>query len=190
MQNIEGETLDDYLDYLDDINNKVSNSNELILNIIFQLIYALFILNYEWKIIHNDLHFGNIQIKKLDKSRDIIIKFNSIQYNFKTNYQMGIYDYDRSFIEGIPNNYISLNNPNKIDNVGGFENAQIDKDLNQSFIYDNKSVLYRDLLYVLIQIFLFYRNLLNPLKNLPDFIPTIKNIATKVSQMYKTSEYK
>ena len=84
-------------DYKDlDIYPAINPKKELI-NIIFELIYGLYLLNKYFRIQHNDLHFNNVIIKKINPiNKNFIIGNTSIKK--KSNIRVAIYDYDKSSI--------------------------------------------------------------------------------------------
>ena len=81
---IEGVTLDDHIKRMLNplfnqhgilTNDKLAINN--FINILFELIYGLYILNNRLNIIHNDIHFGNIIFKEIP-DREKIYTINNI----------------------------------------------------------------------------------------------------------------
>ena len=79
-------------------------------NIIFQIMIACYSL-YLSKTTHNDLHSGNIMVRKLKKPTKILYIVNGQKYLLKISYLVYIYDFDRSYSEKIgKNNVLSIYN--------------------------------------------------------------------------------
>jgi hypothetical protein len=66
------------------------------INLFFELFYSIYILNHYLKIEHNDLHLGNIMIKK--EVNPIKKKFiiGNLKIEKKSNWRIAIYDFDKS----------------------------------------------------------------------------------------------
>jgi len=79
-------------------------SEQSILNIIFQILYSIYILNHKLGIIHNDFHFDNIFIKKLKNPIKEIIEFEGKTYEYNKHYDLIIYDFDCSTKLSYPKN--------------------------------------------------------------------------------------
>lgn len=92
----------------DDLSSNILSVNDRAA-IIFQCLNALLILDY-YKIMHYDLHMGNILVQKL--SDPICLTFNIFgnQVSFSTTYIPKFFDWDRGFIESLGENP-SLNTP-------------------------------------------------------------------------------
>ena len=58
------------------------------------------------KMMHNDLHFGNIFIEKLNEVETITYIINNKLYILNTQYKIYIYDFDRSFAVSLGNNVL------------------------------------------------------------------------------------
>jgi hypothetical protein len=73
----------------------LSNEN-MITNMLFEISYGYYLLNYKLKILHNDNHFGNILVKTdMDESEcDYII--DNVEYSRRKNFRICIYDFDNS----------------------------------------------------------------------------------------------
>jgi hypothetical protein len=90
---------------------EIIQENEInVLLLLFLLFYGIYILNHEFKIIHNDLHFENIFLNRLQhpethERQSILLRLNYEGQNFtlNTKYILSIYDYDMSIIESYRN---------------------------------------------------------------------------------------
>lgn len=71
--------------------------------IFFLIIYALYIMS-EFKIVHNDLHSGNILLVYTENPRSIGIRVFDTSFKIETNYVPIIYDWDFSFIQDLGRN--------------------------------------------------------------------------------------
>jgi len=78
----------------------VDNFMELYLPILFQILYCLCVLNVH-KIMHNDLHSGNILISTLDKKVKLKYKVSGVNFEIKTQHIVYIFDWDRAYIESL-----------------------------------------------------------------------------------------
>ena len=99
----EGVKLYDFMmeDYRD---MEKTEKHNVMTQILIQMSYTLHIFEKN-KFMHNDLHFGNIFITKLDKPIDynIILPESGKEYTHKISYLLKIYDFDRSsFNNGKP----------------------------------------------------------------------------------------
>jgi hypothetical protein len=85
-----------YLYVISDTHPGRDTRKELI-NIIFELIYGLYLLNKYFRIEHNDLHFNNVIIKERNLiDKNFIIGKTTIKK--RSNIRLAIYDFDRSRI--------------------------------------------------------------------------------------------
>ena len=98
-ENIEGLSLYDYL-MIEPYDFKV------FIELIFELLYGIYLMNIKLKIRHNDLHFNNIIIKKLDFPIRQIYKINNKKYTRMKNFQVCIYDFDNSYLYNYNNEYL------------------------------------------------------------------------------------
>ena len=59
-------------------------------------------------LIHNDLHTDNIRIVKADEKEKFsyLYKINGKKYYFESNYCIKVFDYDRSYMKGMDNDYL------------------------------------------------------------------------------------
>ena len=69
-----------------------------ILSIFRIILSSIYIMNNVLKMVHNDLHFNNILIKKEDTT---YILYNGIE--FKSEYKISIYDFDKSYLNNYDN---------------------------------------------------------------------------------------
>jgi len=77
-------------------------------NIIFQITVACYVMSLS-KLVHNDLHSGNIFIKDLGTETLFVYNINGNELVIKTRYQPLIYDFDRGYVEKFGDNEL-LNN--------------------------------------------------------------------------------
>ncbi len=91
-EKLAGERLDDFF-----IARK-SSSDSLVRVIALQLAQALSVMALH-KIMHNDLHFGNVFIKTHNKVKTITYNYPK-KCVLKTKYELMIYDLDRGYMEG------------------------------------------------------------------------------------------
>ena len=113
-EDIEGESLERKCSFLNSIEEKrkdkfykkenpeydgdphIDTRKELI-NIIFELIYGLYLLNKYFRVRHNDLHFNNVIFKEIDPiNKNFIIGNKTIKK--RSNIRLAIYDFDKSWI--------------------------------------------------------------------------------------------
>ena len=68
-----------------------------LINIIFELIYGLYLLNKYFRVQHNDLHFNNVIFKEIHPiNKNFIIGNKTIKK--RSNIRLAIYDFDKSWI--------------------------------------------------------------------------------------------
>ena len=85
-------------------------------SIVIQLLHALLVMQ-KHRLMHNDIHFGNILVERVYPHREISLKLDDkTTISFKTRYIPKIFDWDRSFCEALGENpvlksekYLSLN---------------------------------------------------------------------------------
>ena len=89
--------------------NFLRNNNDqkmpFFLPIIFQIFTACYAMSLS-KMVHNDLHAGNIFIEQLDKEDVFEYFINDNRYKIKTKYKAFLYDFDRSYVERFGDNEI------------------------------------------------------------------------------------
>lgn len=86
-----------------DILRKPDIQERNIYNILFQIFAACYSMSLT-KMIHNDLHSGNIMIRTLDKPKILVYFINNRKYVLKVKYFVHIYDFDRAYAERIGDN--------------------------------------------------------------------------------------
>lgn len=96
ITNAIGQSFQDYLD------TNVLSQNDWDA-VMFQLLYALSILE-EHKIMHNDMHIGNIRLDYLKKPVNLCFTINNVKYQFTTNYILYLYDWDYSYCKEVGDN--------------------------------------------------------------------------------------
>ena len=72
-------------------------------SIIIQLLHALLVMQ-QFKIMHNDLHTGNILVEKVYPLKVVDLKIGSTVISFKTKFIPKIYDWDRSYCDALGEN--------------------------------------------------------------------------------------
>jgi hypothetical protein len=101
LKNTEGKTLRKWLSKKRDI----INFEEELWNVIFQITAACYAMSLS-KMIHNDLHAGNIFIQELDTITDFLYNINDIPILIRTKYKVLIFDFDRSYVKKLGENQI------------------------------------------------------------------------------------
>lgn len=92
---IKGESLRNFL-------RKKKHKKDLLFNILFQIISALYSLKTEFNMIHGDLHFENILVKKIKKIGYWEYKIGENNYYLPNmGYQIFINDYGYAMIPGV-----------------------------------------------------------------------------------------
>jgi hypothetical protein len=94
-----GETVFNYF-----INN-FDNKNKII-NVVFDLIYGIYLMNNKLKLMHNDLHFHNIFIVYYDTEKESKYEIEKVEYIRKKNYKVCFYDFDLSYLKNNDNEYL------------------------------------------------------------------------------------
>ena len=82
-------------DYVQEIN---------IFNILFQIFAACYSMSLS-KMVHNDLHTGNIMIRTLKKPKIITYIIKKVKYVLKIKYLVHIYDFDRAYVKRLGDNH-------------------------------------------------------------------------------------
>lgn len=80
--------------------NNILNKN-IIISTLFDIFYAIYILNSKFKINHNDLHFSNILIKSKKYKKNYYI--DSVFLSRDVDYEILIFDFDYSHFNNIQN---------------------------------------------------------------------------------------
>jgi hypothetical protein len=89
------ETYDHSMSF-NDILRKPDIQERNINNILFQIFVACYSMSLT-KMIHNDLHSGNIMVRSLDKPKILVYFINNRKYVLKVKYFVHIYDFDRAY---------------------------------------------------------------------------------------------
>ena len=85
---------------------KQQKPNFEVWTVIFQALAACYAMSCS-KMVHNDLHLGNIYVEPIKKTRFNYIYDNTL-FTFETNYIVKVFDFDRSFVKRFGNNpYLS-----------------------------------------------------------------------------------
>lgn len=77
-------------------NNGKHHTN--IWKVMFQVAAACYAMSLS-RMVHNDLHAGNIWVEELPEEHEVIYIYNNIMYKFNTKYKALLYDFDRSYAE-------------------------------------------------------------------------------------------
>ena len=104
-------------------------------NVLFQIAVACHVMSLS-KLVHNDLHSGNIFIKDLGVETTFVYNINGNEIVIKTRYQPLIYDFDRGYAEKFGNNEL-------LDNCTKFSQCNIfiqNKDIVKILCYVYKYV--------------------------------------------------
>jgi hypothetical protein len=83
------------------VNNQLKKIN--IANILFQALVACYTLSLS-KIAHNDLHSGNIIVKRLKSPINIVYVINNEPFIINTYYKVYMYDWDRGYCKRLGDN--------------------------------------------------------------------------------------
>jgi len=83
------------------VNNKLKKIN--ITNILFQALVACYTLSLS-KIAHNDLHSGNIIVKRLKSPVNIVYIINDEPFIINTYYRVYLFDWDRGYCKRLGDN--------------------------------------------------------------------------------------
>jgi hypothetical protein len=133
-----GETVFDYFE------NNFDNKNKII-NVVFDLIYGIYLMNNKLKLFHNDLHFHNIFIVYDDTEKESKYEIEKVEYIRKKNYKVCFYDFDLSYLKN-NNNYLDtiILTKNELYNkdvwtiINYIFNIIINKDVNiKNFIFND-----------------------------------------------------
>ena len=81
-----------------------------ITNTLFDILYAIYIMNDKLKIIHNDGHFNNVLIKTDLPSVPTLYKIGSTEYLRNKDYRLCFFDFDLSFLQNETNEYLEKDN--------------------------------------------------------------------------------
>jgi len=86
-----------------DILRKPDIQDRNIYNILFQIFAACYSMSLT-KMIHNDLHSGNIMVRTLNQPKTLVYFINNKRYVLKVKYFVHIYDFDRSYVKRLGDN--------------------------------------------------------------------------------------
>ena len=93
----------------DVFNNDINNNIEEFWNILFQICYACYCMSLS-KMVHNDLHSGNVFIQDLKMKVELIYIINNEPVIIKTRYKAIVYDFDRGFSSRFGINNLNVGN--------------------------------------------------------------------------------
>ena len=79
-------------------NTRINIDEENTKKLIFQSFYAVYIMRTKLKMVHYDLHFGNILVKYRKEPYLLTYDLNNKYYYMESNYKLRIYDFDRGYI--------------------------------------------------------------------------------------------
>jgi hypothetical protein len=86
-----------------DILRKPDIQERNIYNILFQIFVACYSMSLS-KMIHNDLHSGNIMVRTLNQPKTLVYFINNKRYVLKVKYFVHIYDFDRAYAKRLGDN--------------------------------------------------------------------------------------
>ena len=89
-----------------------STSENIIIEIFFELLYSIYVMNTYLKIIHNDVHFDNILVIKESNSKLKTYYINNKSFTRMSSYSIKIYDFDLAYLDGYDNNILNMLNNN------------------------------------------------------------------------------
>ena len=100
-----------------------------IMEMLFELIYGLYLLNTRLNVIHNDNHFENLLIKELPEDKTYLV--NNLEYTRKRKYRVCIYDFDLSYLEGFnnPDDRLIINKTNQMNNIKPLTDVEKGRDI-------------------------------------------------------------
>ncbi len=142
LENTNGEKLSNWM-----INKKyTSNFNTEFWNVVFQIAAACYAMSLS-KMVHNDLHAGNIFIQDLGKITDFLYNINDIPILIRTKYKVLIFDFDRAFVKRLgENNILTTETCEQISQCNVFIS---NKDIVKIFCYITNIIKTNDLLDIL-----------------------------------------
>jgi hypothetical protein len=76
--------------------------NSKLFTVLFQSIAACYAMSLS-KMVHNDLHIGNIYVEPFDK-KDVHYLYNNELFTYETDVIVKLFDFDRSFVTSLGNN--------------------------------------------------------------------------------------
>ena len=147
-EDIKGETYHDFL--IKNITNE-----DIVIDTLFEILYATYLFNIRLGVFHNDNHFGNILIKPYNIKREYIINKTSLIRN--SNFRVCLYDFDLSYM--FDNNNNILEQPSN-QSIGRINSINYGKDIwtiinsiGYMFNYDTSRVTF--------ELDLWYKNMQN-----------------------------
>jgi hypothetical protein len=129
-------SIDDFL-----VKEKEDISCENILLILFQIAFACYTMSL-CKLIHNDLHSGNIMLEELKKEEIFTYIINDKKYTFSTKYNIYVYDFDRAYCPRFGKN-ILLEDHDSCENNGQCNTFIENKDFLKIFCYFTWNFYYK-----------------------------------------------
>jgi hypothetical protein len=105
-----------------------NTSEDIYNNLFFELLYSIYIMNIDLGIMHNDLHFGNIMVKKLDSPLSYTYIINNNRYVLTKYFIIRIYDFDQSYVKSNDIEIINSHLNKKLCKKLGSCNKNSDKD--------------------------------------------------------------
>jgi hypothetical protein len=87
----------------------VAKYSSLLVHILFQLAFTAYAM-YLSKMVHNDLHVGNVWVKKQPDAKQTYV-VNDDVYSFRTPTFVMLYDFDRAYVKRLGANPLIANSP-------------------------------------------------------------------------------
>ena len=88
----------DLITWIEQMKNNGTISNSEFAIVLFQIVYACYSMNLS-KMVHNDLHAGNIWVKDIGQETEVIYVIQNGTYCMKTRWKVMVYDFDFSHCE-------------------------------------------------------------------------------------------
>jgi len=86
---------------------KYTPTENIIIEIFFELLYSIYVMNTYLKIIHNDVHFDNILVIKESNPKLKTYYINDKYFTRMSNYSVKIYDFDLAYLDGYDNSILN-----------------------------------------------------------------------------------
>ena len=109
----------------DNLNNFLSNNlgyENIVIEVLFDVLYGIYLLNTRLGIIHGDNHFGNILIKPETNIKEYIINKTSLTRESK--YRICLYDFDMSYLFDYKNNALDDSFNKNIGRINKYNTAK------------------------------------------------------------------
>jgi hypothetical protein len=134
-------------------------------NIVLEVFNATYYMNTILKIQHNDLHFGNILIKKHSprKKKYFFNNKQSFMKDYMSEYTVRIYDFDQAYMENKENTYLDSNLCYDYGSCNQFSTKDLFIIAGQFIIYNGINPEFKDIIRNTIDIDLF--NAISQLKD-------------------------